>query len=126
MTPSGIELATFRLEAQHLNHCATAETKSESTMAKESHSIRQNCFQQAKKQPQIEIENNAGTLTNYVSTLSQYDNSILKPIKSSRKPILASPPLRLETPTPERRAKSDKEKATVFAKHLADVFQPHE
>jgi len=39
---------------------------------------------------------------------------------------LASPPLRLETPTQERWAKSDKEKAAVFAKHLADVFQPHE
>ena len=24
MTPSGIELATFRFVAQHLNHCATA------------------------------------------------------------------------------------------------------
>jgi len=24
LTPAGIELATFRLVAQHLNHCATA------------------------------------------------------------------------------------------------------
>ena len=56
--------------------------------------------------------------------MSRYDNSIWKPIKSSRKPILASPTLRLETPTQERWAKSDKEKATVFAKRLADVFQP--
>jgi len=24
MTPAGIELATFRFVAQHLNHCATA------------------------------------------------------------------------------------------------------
>jgi hypothetical protein len=40
--------------------------------------------------------------------------------------ILASPPLRLESPTQERWAKSDKEKATIFAKHLADVFHPHE
>jgi len=24
MTPAGIEQATFRFEAQHLNHCATA------------------------------------------------------------------------------------------------------
>ena len=47
-------------------------------------------------------------------------------MKSSRKPILASPPLRLETPTQIRRAKSDKEKAAVFAKNLADVFQLHE
>jgi hypothetical protein len=64
------------------------------------------------------------SLKNYVSTLSRY-NSIWKPIKSTRKPTLASSPLRLETPTQEKWAKSDKEKATVFAKHLADVFQPH-
>jgi hypothetical protein len=57
--------------------------------------------------------------------LSHYDNSIWKSIKSTQKPTLASPPLRLETPTQERWAKSDKEKATVFTKHLADVFQPH-
>jgi hypothetical protein len=67
----------------------------------------------------------ANSLKHYVSALGCYDNSIWKPIKSSRKPILASPPLRLETPTQERWAKSDKGKATVFAKHLADVFQPH-
>jgi len=63
---------------------------------------------------------------NYVSTLSRYDNSIWKPIKSSRKPILASPPLCLETLNQERWAKIDKEKAAVFATHTADVFQPHE
>jgi hypothetical protein len=63
---------------------------------------------------------------NYVSTLSRYDNSIWKPIKSSRKPMLASPPLRLRTPNQERRVNSDNEKAAVFAKHLADEFQPHE
>ena len=62
---------------------------------------------------------------NYVS-MCRYDNSVWKPIESPRKPVLASPPLRLETPNPERWAKSDKEKAAVFAKRLADVFQPHE
>jgi hypothetical protein len=56
----------------------------------------------------------ANSLKNYVSTLSCYDNSIWKPIKSSRKPILASP-LRLETSTQDRWTKSDKEKATVLA-----------
>jgi len=66
------------------------------------------------------------SFNNYVSTLSRYDNSIWKPIKSSRKPTLASSPLRLETPNPERWAKSDKERAAVFAKHIADIFQPHE
>jgi hypothetical protein len=49
----------------------------------------------------------ANSFKHYVSTLSRYDNSIWKPIKSSRKPILASP------------------KATVFVKHLADIFKPH-
>jgi hypothetical protein len=68
----------------------------------------------------------ANSFKNYVSTLSRYNNSIWKPIKTSRKPILASPRLRLESPTQERWAKSVKEKATAFVKHLADVFQPHE
>jgi len=67
----------------------------------------------------------ANSLKHYVSTLSRYNNSIWKPIKSTRNPSLASPPLHLETPTQERWAKSDKEKATVFAKHQADVLQPH-
>ena len=68
----------------------------------------------------------ANSFKNYVSTLSRYDNSIWKPIKNSRKPILASPPLHLESPTQQRWAKSDKEKAIVFTKHLADVFRLHE
>ena len=33
MTPSGIELATFRFVAQHLNHCATAVPISEGSFA---------------------------------------------------------------------------------------------
>ena len=33
MTPSGIEPATFRFVAQHLNHCATAVTKYYNIMA---------------------------------------------------------------------------------------------
>jgi hypothetical protein len=68
----------------------------------------------------------ATSFTKYVSTLSRYDNPIWKPITSSRKPVLASPPLRLETPTKDRWAKSDKDKAVMFAKHLAEVFQPQE
>jgi len=39
----------------------------------------------------------ANSFKHYVSTLSRYDNSIWKPIKSSRKPTLAFPPLRLDT-----------------------------
>jgi hypothetical protein len=62
----------------------------------------------------------------YVSTLSRYDNSIWEPVKSSRKPVSAIPPMRLETQNQVRWAQSDKEKAAVFANHLAGVFQPHE
>ena len=48
-------------------------------------------------------------------------------MKYLRKPTLTSPPLRLETSNPERWAKKrQRKKAAVFAKHLADVFQPHE
>jgi transcriptional regulator of met regulon len=36
----------------------------------------------------------ANSLKNYVPTLSRYNNSIWKPIKSTRKLTLASPPLR--------------------------------
>ena len=39
--------------------------------------------------------------------MSRYDNSIWKFIKSLRKPTLVSPPLRLETPTQERKTKSN-------------------
>jgi hypothetical protein len=67
----------------------------------------------------------ANSRKRYVATLSPYDNSAWKPFISSRKPILASPPLRLETPTQDRWAESDKEKATAFAKDLVDVFQTH-
>jgi len=33
MTPSGIEPATFRFVAQHLNHCATAVRNLEQVMS---------------------------------------------------------------------------------------------
>jgi len=58
--------------------------------------------------------------------LGRYYNSISKPIKSSHKTILASPPLRLETSNLERWAKSDKEKTISIHDNLADVLQPHE
>jgi len=34
LTPAGIEPATFRFVAQHLNHCATAVPNSEGTAVK--------------------------------------------------------------------------------------------
>jgi len=63
---------------------------------------------------------------NYVSTLNRYDNSIWKPIKTTRKPVSANPPLLINSPTQNMLAKSGKEKADTFAKNLADVFKPHE
>ena len=51
---------------------------------------------------------------NYVSFLSRYGNSIWKPINSSRKPVLASPPLRLETPSPERWVKKRQRKSSCI------------
>ena len=103
------------------------EKKSNSNMAKKSHPVR-------KKTASNRLSNHlklkamrANSLKFYVSTLSRYDNSIWKPIKSTGKPTctLASPHLRLETPTQKRLAISNKEKAAVFAEHLADAFQPH-
>ena len=40
MTPAGIETATFRFVAQHLNHCATAVTESTGTVHYKDQSIR--------------------------------------------------------------------------------------
>ena len=42
MTPSGIEPATFRLVAQHLNHCATAVPRGLSNLAK--YPVHTNCL----------------------------------------------------------------------------------
>ena len=41
MTPAGIEPATFRFVAQHLNHCATAVTQYITTFAM----YKQKCIQ---------------------------------------------------------------------------------
>jgi hypothetical protein len=65
---------------------------------------------------------------NYVSTLNRYDNSIWKPIKTTRKPVSTNPPLPC-VKTHRRKTvgrKATKEKSNTFAKHLADVFKPHE
>ena len=39
MTPSGIEPATFRFVAQHLNHCATAVPVEDSNSGKNSDEV---------------------------------------------------------------------------------------
>jgi hypothetical protein len=61
----------------------------------------------------------------YVSYLKREDNSIWKPIKNRRKPKSTSPPIRKYPTSPGPRAKSDKEKAELFAKHLSEVLSPH-
>jgi hypothetical protein len=61
----------------------------------------------------------------YVSTLSNSDHSIWKPIKSRRKPCLQTPPIRINTTPPGPWAKSDEDKVTLFASHLAWVYTPN-
>jgi hypothetical protein len=70
-----------------------------------------------------ELHNNSYTY--YISNLSRHDYSIWKPIKSRRKPITSIPPLRLNKHHPGPWAKSDIEKADLFAEYLSEVFTPH-
>jgi hypothetical protein len=68
------------------------------------------------------------SFTAYVSTLKRDDNSIWKTIKS-RKKLQTPPPapqIRTISIPPEPWAKSDKEKVEHFAKHLSEVYIPHD
>jgi hypothetical protein len=56
------------------------------------------------------------TTTQYGSQSKQHGNLYQQP----------PPHLRINLPTQNSWAQSDKEKADTFAKHLADVFKPHE
>lgn len=58
----------------------------------------------------------------YISKLSRTDHSIWKPIQNSKKPTTPAPPVRKNINEPW--AKSDAEKANLFAEHLVSVFQP--
>ena len=58
----------------------------------------------------------------YVSSLSNSDHSIWRPIKSRRKPRLQASPIRKNTTPPGPWAKSDYDKVTLFASHLAEVY----
>ena len=62
----------------------------------------------------------------YVSSLNRYDNSIWRPIKTSSKPPQVNPPIRKQTPSPGPWARSNQEKADLFAEYLADVFTPND
>jgi hypothetical protein len=67
------------------------------------------------------------TLQHYLRNLNNYDNSIWKPVKATNKPIAPIPPLRVQTQDhSECWARSDKEKAELFAGHLSKVFTPNE
>jgi hypothetical protein len=65
------------------------------------------------------------SLKQYVSNLKRDDNSIWKPIKNRRNPTSISPPIRKYSTPPGPWAKSDKEKADLYAEHLSEVFSPH-
>jgi hypothetical protein len=66
------------------------------------------------------------SFTEYISNLKRDDNSIWKPIRNKRRPQTPNPPIRLKTTPPGPWAKSDKEKAKLFANYLSEVFTPYD
>ena len=66
------------------------------------------------------------SFTAYVSTLKRDDHSFWKPIKSRKNPQISLPPICANSTPPGPWAKSDKEKVELFAKHLSEVFTPHD
>jgi hypothetical protein len=62
---------------------------------------------------------------NYTRGLTRQDNSIWKPIKNKRKPMTAVPPIRQYSTPPGPWARSNQEKAELFAKHLTQTYSPH-
>jgi hypothetical protein len=71
-----------------------------------------------------ELQTNS--FNDYISKLNRYDNSLWRPVKSALKPQLSIPPIRTQSPTPGPWARSNKEKADLFAYHLAEVFTPND
>jgi hypothetical protein len=66
------------------------------------------------------------SIQEYITKLNRFDNSIWAPIRHKKKPKEHIPPIRNEQTIPSSWARSDKEKATVFAKHLAKTFTPND
>jgi hypothetical protein len=66
------------------------------------------------------------TFAAYIVTLKREDQTIWRPIKSRKKPQTPLPPIRANTRPPGPWAKSDTEKANLFASHLAEVYKPHD
>lgn len=65
------------------------------------------------------------SIQKYIIRLGTHDNSIWKPIKTTRRPKTAIPPIRNQITPTNSWAKSDQEKANLFGAHLAQVFSPH-
>jgi len=65
---------------------------------------------------------NTSFFFNYVSSLTRYDNSVWRPIKTTTKPPQENPPTRKHTPSQGPWARSNQEKADLFAEYLVDVF----
>jgi len=66
------------------------------------------------------------SFTEYISNLKRDDNSIWKPIRNKRRPETPNPPIRVNTTPPGPWAKSDKDKADLFANYLSEVFTPYD
>jgi hypothetical protein len=64
--------------------------------------------------------------TEYVSNLKSSDHSLWNPLKSRKKPTMPNPPIRKTSNPPSPWAKSDEEKGAIFARHLSEVFTPHD
>ena len=66
------------------------------------------------------------TFTTYVSQLNPSDQSLWNSIKKRTKPTPHKLPIRNNSTPPSPWAKTDEEKADLFARHLTEVFTPHD
>ncbi|KAF2881190.1 hypothetical protein ILUMI_24974 [Ignelater luminosus] len=62
----------------------------------------------------------------YVKNFNRFDNTLWKRIKSTKKPKLQNPPVRNSSLPAAEWARSDKDKAKLFADHLAVTFTPND
>jgi hypothetical protein len=60
-----------------------------------------------------------------MSLIKSSDYSLWKPLKSRKKPTTNSPISKNSNP-PSPWEQNDEEKATLFARHLSEVFTPHD
>lgn len=67
------------------------------------------------------VESRNSSFNHYITNLSADDHSIWKATKKFKKPILATPPIRR---TDNNWARTDEEKANLFAEYLSQVFTP--